>query len=90
MTRPGFMPTLLVALALFGLTFEFLALQLKSGRDPALGRAAVASAPGKLRPRKKIIVTRVISAGGGGAGGTTSSYAGSVAASPAPVTTATS
>ena len=88
--RPATLPTLLVALALFGLTFEFLALQLQSGRDPALGRASGSPSPAKARPRKKIIITRVIPAGGGAVGRATASYSGSVPASPAPVTTSSS
>ena len=88
--RPSALPTVLVALACFGVTFEFLAFQLQSGRDPALGSASVASAPAKVRPRKKIIITKVVQAGTGSTGQTTSSSGGSLAASPAPVTSSTS
>ncbi len=84
------LPTLLVVLALFGVTFEFLAMQLESGRDPALGPASVASTPAKARPRKKIIITKVIPAAGGAGGQTTASYGGSVAAAPPPVTSSAS
>lgn len=86
--RSALLPTMLVALVCFGLVFEFLALQLRSGRDPALS-AASSSVPAKLRPRKELIITRVISDGGGSASQTTSS-AGAVSATPAPVTTSTS
>ena len=89
-SRQTILPTLLVALALFGVTFEFLVMQLESGRDPALGPASVASTPAKARPRKKLIITKVIPAGGGPAGQTTASYAGSVAGSPPPVTSSAS
>jgi hypothetical protein len=81
---------MLVALACFAVTFEFLALQLRSGRDPALGPATAASTPGKIRPRKKIIITKVIPAAGGSVGQTVSSSGTSIAAAPAPVSTATS
>jgi len=87
--RPAALPTVLVALACFGVVFEFLALQLRSGRDPALGNASAASAPAKVRPRKKIIITKVIPAGNGAAGQTTSSSSGGYSA-PAPVVSSTS
>ena len=56
------MKTLLVAIACIAVVFEFLALQLQSGRDPALGSASTSPVPAKVRPRKKIIITKVIPA----------------------------
>jgi hypothetical protein len=86
--RPTVLPTVLVALACFAVVFEFLALQLQSGRDPALGKASAGLVPAKVRPRKKIIITKVISAGNGATGQTTSSSGGYSA--PAPVVSSTS
>lgn len=88
--RPAALPTVLVALALFGVTFEFLAFQLQSGHDPAIVKASDASAPAKVRPRRKIIITKIVSAGTGSGAQTTSSSGSSVAAAPAPVSTSTS
>lgn len=83
------MKTLLVAIACIAVVFEFLALQLQSGRDPALGSASTSSVPAKLRPRKKIIITKVIPAATGSpTAQTTSSSGGSTA--PAPVVSSTS
>ncbi len=87
-SRLAVWPTLLVALACFAVTFEFLALQLQSGRDPAL-KAAAAPAPAKVRPRRKIIITRVVQAGPTQASQVSSSSGTSVSA-PAPVTSSTS
>ncbi len=87
--RPAFLPTVLVALACFGVTFEFLALQLQAGRDPALKASASAPVPAKVRPRRRIIITTVIPAATGGTSQTTSSSGGSVSAA-APVTSSTS
>ena len=81
-------PTLLVAIACFAVVFEFLALQLQSGRDPALGNAST-SVPAKVRPRKKIIITKVIPARSGGTSGQTTSSSGGSSA-PAPVVSSTS
>ena len=39
--KPGFLPTVAAALATFAVLFEFLAFQLSSGNDPALGSAAL-------------------------------------------------
>ena len=67
--------TLLVAIACIAVVFEFLALQLQSGRDPALK----ASATARPRPRsrqRKIIITKVIPAPTGGTSRTTSSSGG--------------
>jgi hypothetical protein len=87
--RPAILPTLLVALACFGLVFEFLVFQVRAGRDPALG-AASAAAPAKVRPRKRIVITRVISAAEGAGSQTTSSAGTASPAAPAPVVTSTS
>jgi hypothetical protein len=87
--RPAALPTVLVALACFGVMFEFLALRLQSGRDPALGDASASSVPAKVRPRKKIIITKVIPAQSSGAVGQTTSSSGGYAA-PAPVVSSTS
>jgi hypothetical protein len=88
--KPRPLPTVLAALAVFGVAFEFLAFQLSSGKDPAVG-AGVATGTPVARPAKKLVITKVIPARGGAAGAPTSSYAssGSVAA-PAPVTTSSS
>jgi hypothetical protein len=86
--KPGPLPTVLAALAVFGVAFEFLAFQLTAGRDPAVGTGTSAGTPAaKIRPAKKLVITRVVPA----AGGSTSSYSssGSVAA-PAPVVTGSS
>jgi hypothetical protein len=88
--RPAVLPTVLVALACFGVTFEFLALQLQSGRDPALGRLSASSAPAKVRPRRKIIITKVISAGSGPVSQTSSSSGAPLSGAPAPVASSTS
>jgi predicted secreted protein len=88
--RPAVLPTLLVTVACFAVVFEFLALQLQSGRDPALGSPTAASAPAKVRPRKKIIITKVIPAGTGGTTGQTTSSSGGYTAAPAPVVSSTS
>ena len=39
--KPGFLPTIAVAVATFAVLFEFLAFQLSSGNDPALGASAL-------------------------------------------------
>ncbi|HEX5822130.1 MAG TPA: hypothetical protein VFY30_10235 [Solirubrobacterales bacterium] len=83
------MKTLLVAIACTAVVFEFLALQLQSGRDPALGNASATPAPAKVRPRKKIIITKVIPARSGGTSGQTTSSSGGYAAPP-PVVSSTS
>jgi hypothetical protein len=76
----------LAAIACFGVAFEFLAFQLFSGQDPALGTAATAGEPA---PAKRIVITRVVgsSAPPGGSGGSGSSYS---TAAPAPVATSSS
>ena len=89
--KPRPLPTVMAALAVFGVAFEFLAFQLSSGRDPAVGAGIAAGAPApQSRPAKKIVITKVIPASGGTSGSTSSySSSGSVAA-PAPVTTSSS
>ena len=80
------------ALAIFAVAFEFLAFQLSSGRDPAVGAGSAVSTPVTMtRPAKKLVITKVIPAGGGAVGGSSSSYSSSgSAAAPAPVTTSSS
>ena len=91
--RPRALPTVLAALACFGVAFEFLVFQLSAGNDPALGGAqAAVSAQANARPvKKRIVITRVVGASAGGSVAT-SSGTGAVASAPAPapVTTATS
>jgi hypothetical protein len=89
--KPRPLPTVMAALAVFGVAFEFLAFQLSSGRDPAVGAGVVAGAPHpQTRPAKKIVITKVIPASAGAAGSNSSySSSGSVAA-PAPVATSSS
>ena len=84
----GILPTVLVAAVCFAVVFEFLAMQLQSGRDPAIGSTSVAATPQKVRPKKKIIITKVIPAGSGPAGETTSGSGGS--SGPAPVVSSSS
>jgi hypothetical protein len=96
--RPKALPTVLAAVAVFAVAFEFLAFQLSSGRDPAIGGATGAvTRQAVARPvNKRIVITRVIDSRTGASGMTS---AGSVApsgastiaaAAPAPITTATS
>jgi hypothetical protein len=89
--KPRPLPTVMAALAIFGVAFEFLAFQLSSGKDPAVGVGAAAGTPvTRTRPAKKIVITKVIPAGAT-VGGSASSYAsaGSVSG-PAPVTSSSS
>lgn len=61
--RPGFGPTILASVACFLVLFEFLAFQLHSGNDPALGAPAPASAQAAVRPAvidRKIIKRRMV------------------------------
>ena len=90
--KPRPLPTVFAALAIFAVAFEFLAFQLSSGRDPAVGAGAAANTPvTRTRPAKKLVITKVIPVGGGTVGGSTSSYSSSGSASaPAPVTTSSS
>jgi hypothetical protein len=86
--KPRPLPTVMAALAIFAVAFEFLAFQLSAGNDPALGRHA--SAPVAVtRPAKKLVITKVVSAGSSAPAGTSLSSSGAVAA-PAPVVTASS
>ena len=90
--KPRPLPTVFAALAIFAVAFEFLAFQLSSGRDPAVGAGAAVSTPVTMtRPAKKLVITKVIPTGGGAVGGSSSSYSSSgSAAAPAPVTTSSS
>jgi hypothetical protein len=60
------MPTVLLGLASFAVIFEFLAFQLNSGNDPALGKSVLAAndaAPMRVaRPavNRRIVRTRVV------------------------------
>lgn len=64
--KPGFMPTVLLGLASFAVLFEFLAFQLNSGNDPALGASALAAndprTAADVRPvvHRRIVKTRVV------------------------------
>lgn len=65
--KPGFLPTVAVAVATFAVLFEFLAFQLSSGNDPALGASALQVASTKkaaaaTRPviDRKVIKTKVV------------------------------
>src|SRR5512132_2469199 len=90
--KPRPLPTVLAALAIFTVAFEFLAFQLSAGKDPALRTTpAIPAAATKTRPAKKLIITKVIPAAGGAGGGngTSQSTTGQIAA-PAPVTTSSS
>jgi hypothetical protein len=56
-------PTVAAAVATFAVIFEFLAFQLSSGNDPALGASVHASAPApKPQPvlNRRIVETRVV------------------------------
>lgn len=91
--RPGPLPTVLAALACFAVVFEFLAFQLDSGRDPALGKSAgsPAAATKALPPKRKLIITKVVGTPGGPSATTGAATGSSSAApAPAPVATATS
>ena len=90
--KPRPLPTVMAALAVFAVAFEFLAFQLSAGKDPALGGGATASTPVvNARPAKKLVITKVIPAGNGTAGASSSTFSssGSVAGQ-APVTTSSS
>lgn len=64
--KPGFMPTVLLSLASFAVIFVFLAFQLNSGNDPALGKSALAAndpAPARATGpivHRRIIKTRIV------------------------------
>ncbi len=69
--KPRALPTIALALACFGLLFEFLAYRLHTGNDPAIGgsQAAAGSVTASSSPVviRKRIVTDVYPARGGGA-----------------------
>lgn len=91
--RPRALPTVLAALACFGVAFEFLAFQLGAGNDPALGGTpAIATQQAKAGPvKKRIVITKVVGGSAGGStGGAAVASSSAPAAAPAPVTTATS
>lgn len=88
--RPAALPTVLLALACFAVAFEFLALQLHAGRDPALGDASASSAPAKAKPRRKIIITRVVAPSSGVTVSQADATSVSTPAAPAPVATSSS
>ncbi len=79
-------PTVLASLACFAVMFEFLAFQLRSGRDPALGATAGAEARPGYPPRpvvihRRIVVRRVVESASSGSGvAVTSETAGSTGA----------
>jgi hypothetical protein len=87
-------PTVAAAVATFAVMFEFLAFQLSSGNDPALGANLQANAPApKQQPvlNRRIVKTRVVHDPPVVVPGTTSSSAPTVTAAPttpAPVTSA--
>ena len=64
--KPGAMPTVLLALATFAVIFEFLAFQLNTGNDPALGKSALAANDPKVAKvarsviNRRIVKTRVV------------------------------
>jgi hypothetical protein len=89
--KPRPLPTVLAALAVFAVAFEFLAFQLSSGRDPAVGTGAASRTPStKTRPAKKIVITKVIPAAGGTTGSSSSYASSGTVAAPAPVATSSS
>lgn len=97
--RPKALPTVLAAVAVFAVAFEFLAFQLSSGRDPAIGSSSPAAVTRQAVARpvnKRIVITRVIDSGTGVSGMTSagsvapSAASTTAAAAPAPVTTSTS
>jgi hypothetical protein len=62
--RPRALPTALAALACFAVMFEFLAFQLGSGNDPAIGAGTAAEPAALKRPTvidRKIVQTKVVS-----------------------------
>jgi len=58
--KPGFMPTVLLGLASFAVLFEFLAFQLNSGNDPALGRSALVADPKAAKVARPVIHRRIV------------------------------
>lgn len=90
--RPKALPTVLAAVAVFAVAFEFLAFQLSSGRDPAIGgtTAAVTRQAASRHVNKRLVITRVIAPSSAGTSSTTSAGAATATPVPAPVTTSTS
>ena len=90
--RPKALPTVLAAVAVFAVAFEFLAFQLCSGRYPAIGGATGgATRLAAARPvKKRLVITRVIAPSSAGTSSTTSAGVATVTPAPAPVTTSTS
>ena len=54
------LPTVLASAACFVVVFEFLAFQLRSGHDPAIGASAGAGEPTAARPRPVVVHRRII------------------------------
>ena len=89
------LPTVLASLACFFVLFEFLALQLSSGRDPAIGASDATPAADRPRPvviHRRIIVRRVVESTPGasgvavsGSGSSSTTSASTATAAPAPV-----
>lgn len=101
--RPGPLPVISGAIALFAVSFGFLTYQLQSGNDPALGAQAIAGTTARRpvivrRVIKRRVITRVVPTPGATAAVpvttsapvTTSSAAVASAPTPAPVTTSAS
>ena len=89
--KPRPLPTVMAALAIFGVAFEFLAFQLSSGKDPAVGLGAVGGTPvTRTRPAKKIVITKVIPAGATAGGSASTQVSSGSVSGPAPVTTSSS
>jgi hypothetical protein len=93
------LPTVLASLACFLVVFEFLAFQLASGRDPAIGAASDKPTLHAARPvviHRRIVVRRVVHSAptgsavtvGGGTTGPSSSSTSAPTTTPAPATTA--
>ncbi len=87
------LPTVLASAACFLVLFEFLAFQLRSGRDPAIGASAgepVAARPRPVVIHRRIIVRRVVesspgtSTGAVSGGSSSSGSSGTPSATPVP------
>lgn len=88
--RPSAWPVAAGSLALFAVVLAFLALQLKAGRDPALG-AGRPQPPKRVlvkRVEKKVVVTRVVRDDDGGDGESEGGGSGSGSSSPVTVASA--
>jgi hypothetical protein len=88
--RPPALPTMLLALACFAVAFEFLAFQLRAGRDPALSGAPAAAAPARVVPHRRIVITRVVGSRAETPVSQPGSVSGTASAPPAPVVTSSS